>query len=526
MSLPESLGSIYESIARVWGVRFLAAAQRGPTAKHLLCGYVSTVDRFIVVTEALLQAMIDEAEVTAGDIDAARTAPPPPASQANTRKDIVLTLLWSLEHRGGRISIAPGDLLDWLDALFQRFGQDERLGGAPGSMIHTLIHLCHEPNAVIFTVFHSEKQASVYDPGIRMLTADLPNALGTVDARTYHQVRADRPDDPNVRNYPFEYFSQASLAWEPDPAGHLTVTHGPDRLICTAPYLRYAPNGHVRAGDTPAIIERFFQFPGLTGAQRDACAAAVALNYPYMVLTGLQGAAESQHPAIERDLVMLLDKVTIHVELSGARNLPWMHTLIRRCVSSVGVNDDELPEICSKVVGKTTAVNGRYDSIWALFHDARALASAFDLPRLYVHTHVADLVLRRLPVDDRSLTDEILADLFAKKIVVDWLWPQLPADRRLDSKLNREGLEALTTFMSQVAGLAGKTLLQWLADTAQFARIGHFRIDDDYAVAVIPVAWFYGDLPQAIITTGAGDRSSVVSFVQSCFTQPRSASID
>ena len=30
MSLPESLGSIYESIARVWRARFIGAAMRGP----------------------------------------------------------------------------------------------------------------------------------------------------------------------------------------------------------------------------------------------------------------------------------------------------------------------------------------------------------------------------------------------------------------------------------------------------------------------------------------------------------------
>jgi ADP-dependent phosphofructokinase/glucokinase len=417
-------------------------------------------------------------------------------------------------------------MLDWLDDLFRRFGQDERLGGAPGSMVHTLTRLCHEPNAVIFTVFHSEKQASVYDPAIRMLTADAPHALGTVDAQTYHRVRADRPADPDVRNYPFEFSFPASLCWGPDPAGQLTVTHGPDRLICTAPYLHYGPDGTVRAGDTPAIVERVFQFPGLTGAQRDVCAAEVALGYPYMALTGLQSAPESQRPAIERDLAMLLGKVTIHVELSGARALPWLRTLIPRTISSVGVNDDELPEICKELLGKTASVNARYDSIWALFQDSRALAAAFDLPRLYVHTHVADLVLRRLPVDDRSLAGEILADLFAKKTVVDWLKPQLPAGRQPGIGPKRDGLEALTTFMSQVAGLAGKTLLQWLTDTTQLAKTGYFRVEDGYAAAVIPVAWFYGDLPQAIITTGAGDRTSVVSFVQSGFTQPRPASID
>ena len=143
MSLPESLGSIYESIARVWRARFIAAARRGPTGKHVLCGYVSTIDRCITVTETLIQAMITESGVTAAEIAAARSATAPPADQAKTRADIILTLLWSLEHRGGRIGIAEWSLLDWLNDLIRRFGQDdERLGGAPGSMIHTLTKLC------------------------------------------------------------------------------------------------------------------------------------------------------------------------------------------------------------------------------------------------------------------------------------------------------------------------------------------------------------------------------------------------
>lgn len=521
MSLPESLGSIYDSIARVWRARFVAAARRKPTAKPLLCGYVSTVDRCIAVTEGLLQAMIADSGVTVEEIAAARAASSAHASQATEQKDVVLTLLWSLEHRGGRISVATEELLDWLDDLFRRFGLGERLGAAPGSMVHTLATLCREPNVAIFTAFHSEKQASVYETGIRMLTADPPGVLGTVEAHDYHRARTDRPDDPDVRNYPLEFSPGATLSWGPEPAEHLTITHGPDRLICTGPYLHFRLDGRARAGATPAIIERVFQFPGLSKAQRDACAARVALDYPFMALTGLQGAPEEQQPAIERDLDMLLGKVTIHAELAGARNLAWLRTLIPRHISSVGVNDDELPGICRELAGTTMAGNGSYDSLWALFHDARALAVTFGLPRLYVHTHVADLVLRRRPVDDGALAGEIVADLFAKKTVVDWLRPQLPPGRKPGSGPKRAGLEALITFMSQVAGRAGKTLQQWLEDTAQLARNGHFRIEDDYAVAVIPVAWFYGELPQAIITTGAGDRTSVVSFVQSGFTQPR-----
>lgn len=522
MSLPESLGSIYESIARVWRGRFIAAARRPPTGKRVLCGYVSTIDRSLPVTDALIQAMITESGVTEADIAAARRAAAQPASQAQTRANLTLELLWSLEHQGGRIGVADPALADWLNDLFGRFGSgDERLGGAPGAMVDTLTRLCGEQNAVIFTVFHSRKQASVYHRDVRFLTADAPAVLGTVPAQQYHQVRPDRPDDPDVRNYPLTYQHEDHLSWGPDPAGSLTVAHGPDRLICTGSYRHFDADGKVRRDKDAAAIERIFQFPGLTEDQRDACAAAVTEGYPYIVLTGLQGAGEPYRPAIERDLALLAGQATIHIELSAARNLPWLRTVIARYVSSVGVNDDELPEVCLELTGKTAATNGSYDSLWALHQDARAVAVALDLPRLYVHNHIADLVLRRMPVKEKALAEEILADLYAKWKIIEWLRGHTAAGAAGDVKLKREGLEALTTFMAQAAGLSDKALLQWLADTALLARQGHFGVVDDYAVAVMPVAWFHGGLAQQLITTGAGDRSSVVSFVQSCFTQPK-----
>jgi ADP-dependent phosphofructokinase/glucokinase len=522
MSMPESLGSIYESIARVWRARFLGAARRSATGKRVLCGYVSTADRCITVSSGLIQAMIDESKVTADEIEAARRAEEQPTSQARTRAEVVLALLWSLEHRGGRISIQHPALMDWLSDLSRRFTHDERLGGAPGSMVNALACGCGEPNVTIFTVSHSEKQASVYPPEIPFLTADAPDVLGTVDAKAYHRFRSDRPHDPDVRNYPLEYQLGEKLSWGPDPADQLTVTYGPDRFICTTPYYHFDADGHVGAGATPAIIERIFQFPGLTHAERDACALAAAAAYPYMVLSGLQGAWKDHRAAILRDLEMLRGKVTIHVELSGARNLPWMQTLISRCISSVGINDDELPAVCQALLGTTQAgSDGEYDSIWAFYQDARALAETLDLPRLYIHTHDADLILRRQPVSDQALSDEILADLFAKERVIDWLRRLKPPDLDAEIRLKRDGLEGLTTYASQVAGLSGKSLLQWLEDSAIIAQRGYFRVEGDYAIAVVPVAWFYGDRPEAIITTGAGDRTSAISFVQSCFTQPR-----
>ncbi len=521
MSTPEPLGSIFESIARRWRTRFIEAAVRPPAGKHVLCAYVSTIDRCLPVTEPLLQAMIRESGVTAARIADARGAASLPGGRATTRGDVVLALLWSLEHQGGRIGVDEPGVLDWLSDLFARFGNDETPGGAPAAMIDTLTRLCREPNAAVFTVFHSEKQASIYASGIRFLTADALGRLGDVDAAAYHRVRMDRPADPDVRNYPLSYQTGEHLAWGPDPAERVRVANGPDRLICTARYLHFDVAGHVSSGAPPASIDRIFQFPGLTEIQRDAATATVAAAYPYMTLTGLQGAGKEQRPAIERELGMLLGKVTLHIELSGPRNLDWLKELLPRYVSSVGVNDDELPAVCQEITGATAAADGQYDSVWAFYQDARALAAAFDLPRLYVHTHLADLVLRREPVEDDELLAEILADLYAKWIVSRWLGMRTSSGPLPDVDLKREGLEALLTFMAQVAGLSGKSLFGWLSDTARLAQKGYFTVADDYAVALIPVAWFHGSLAQTIITTGAGDRTSAVSFVQSCFSQPR-----
>jgi ADP-dependent phosphofructokinase/glucokinase len=481
------------------------------------------VDRCIPVNDALINAMITESGVMAAQIASARTAPSLPVSQGKTPADVTLALLWSIEHKGGRISVSDPTVLNWLNDLFDKFGHsDERLGGAPGSMVDTLTRHCKEPNVVIFTVFDSAKQASMYASGIQFLTADAISGLGRVDAKDYHMIRTDRLNDPDVRNYPFEYQPNLKLSWGSTKDDCVEKTQGPDRLICTAPYLHFDSDGHVNTTTPAPSLDRIFQFPGLPDLQRDACVAHIGSAYPYLTLTGLQGAGLKQQPAIERELELLRGRVTIHVELSSARNLSWLQTLVPRHISSVGINDDELPDVCVGLLGQTAAIAGRYPSAWAIYQDARALAVAFDLPRLYVHTHLVDLVLRRMPVADPALHEEVLADLYAKKIVTDWLKAKLSSGPAPAVAPTRAGLEALLTFMAQVAGLNDKPLLDWLKDTYVLAMQGYFRVVDDYAVAVVPVAWFLGALAETIITTGAGDRSSIVSFVQSCFTQPRS----
>ncbi len=190
MSLPEPLGSIYESTARVWGQYWVEAAQRQATGKATLCAYVSTIDRCIAVNKELVTAMMAGSKVSCDDIVNDRVAKSPPVSQAATLEDVTRALLWSLEHKGGRISISNPDVSDWLSGLLGEFGGEERLGGAPGSMIDTLTRHCGEPSATVFTVWHSKKQAGRYEPGIQFLTADPPCDLGRVDARTYHKTRA------------------------------------------------------------------------------------------------------------------------------------------------------------------------------------------------------------------------------------------------------------------------------------------------------------------------------------------------
>jgi len=521
MPLSESLGSVYEGVARAWSDRFAAATLSQPTGKRILCAYTSNVDRCILVTQDLVDEMIKRSGMTASQLNTDVQQQDTPVSKVEAPADVVRDLLWSVAHKGVKIPATNLAVLDWLNDLFGQFGnQDERLGGAPGSMIETLTKLCQEENAVIWTVFHSPKQASVYKPGIRFLTADEACTLGEVEARDYHQSCEDRLDDPDVRNYPLEYQPGVKITYGSNPA-HQVSANDPDRFICTAPYLFYQPDGKVdaqRSEDVPTI-ERIFQFPGLGDQQRDECVRRVAEKYPYIILAGLQRAPKSTWATIERELDMLRGQVTIHLEISGLGNLEWLESLIPRYVCSIGINEDEMPQMCDVLLGRGQPYARPYGSIWDTYQDARALAVKLGLKRLYVHTHTADLILRRVPIDEADLLQEIEADLYAKWIVTQWLKGTMVSGHLPSVGPKQEGLEALITFIAQVVGLSGKMVLQWVDDTRALAEAGHFTVEDDYAVAVVPVAWFLGPLAQTLITTGAGDRASVASFVQSCFTQ-------
>jgi ADP-dependent phosphofructokinase/glucokinase len=520
--IPDLLDYRYESIARTWSARFVAAKARPPTGKSVLCVYVSTIDRVIPVTEDLIQKWIDLARVDAAQIRAALRAKNLPYDKPTTLADVVLDLLWCIAHQGDRVKVTTPELLDQLNNLFTKFHGMARLGGAPGSMVDALTRLCGEKNAAIFTVFHSDEQREVFEPEIAFLTTDAAAKLRTVDAKDYQHHRDDRRQDPEVRNYPLEY-QKGEMVYDRE-SGDEVSSAGPNRLICATPYRYYHAGGKVDRTRPEPLIERIFQFPGLTDRQRDQCVRQIARTYHHMILAGLQSAAKTARPQIEQELHTLCGQVTLHVELSGTGNLDWLKTLIPRFVSSVGVNDDELPAVCD--VLRYGAPTGRsYHSLWDVLLDARFLAATFELPRLYVHTHTADLILRRAadtgPNTEPALLQEILADLFAKFTVTRWLGVKLPAAADSDVGLQRAGLNSIVQLMAQVVGLADKPLLRWLGDTWAKVEVGYFCIDEDYAVAVVPVAWFLGPLTAALMTTGAGDRTSAVSFVQSGFAQPR-----
>jgi hypothetical protein len=530
MALQNPLGSKIGSTRRAWQGHYVRAAARSATGKSFLGLYVSSVDNVFATSQQLIDDMIAQSGVTVADIQTALASPIQPITQANDRADIVKALLWSIQRQGGRITCNKPAVLQWLSSLFAAHGGNRRPGGAPAPMVATLRQFCGEQGAALFTPRHSQIQASAFPPDIPFLTVDLPCVLAAVDALNYHGMRFDRLSDPTVQNYPFEYSPSAPLTYGPGP-DDFVVARGPDRLICVTPYAFYPSGGAVVL---VGPIARIFQFPGLTDAECDACIPAVARAYQYMAVTGLQRADRSAFALIEGELKLLRSHgVTIHVELSGPGHLTppadrWLLDMIPLYICSIGVNHEELPDLCQRICGRTQASIDpqtrirRYLTTWDLYQDARALAEALQVKRLYLHAHAVDLVLRRAPVDESSMQAEIEADLYAKLNVLNWLRSTVAAPVRLAAGFPLRGLEDFLTFMGQAAGPAGRAMSDWVKASWDLAKQGHFTVHGDYAVAGIPPQRVLAAHLPRLSTTTAGDRSSVVSFIQSCFTQPAS----
>jgi ADP-dependent phosphofructokinase/glucokinase len=523
----EPPNSTYANILRRWTRSYLRVIHRRATLKRIGCGYVSTIDRCIPVTDDLLVAMREQAGVSVDDLKVPIHQQEQPVNEVKSRADLVTLLLWCMEHEGAKdkVRVNPlSDVPDWLFELFKAFvpDQQQRLGGAPGNMIGALVLLGQEQNAAIFTVFHSREQASVFDDRITFLTADPAGNLVRTSAKDYR-----RPDNPEVRNYPLEY-TPGIFHFGPGEEDKVCAK-GLDRLICVAPYAYYDSTGKVDREKQVPAIERIFQFPELDDSQRETYMNQVAANYPYIILAGLQGANPACRKTIEEELHTLADSCTTHVEISGLRALrDWLPTLIPCYIPSIGINEDELSQACDYLVhGIDEPVARSYSSLQAMYDDARDLAMFLKPQRLYVHSHVADLILRHTPVPDQDMTKEIEADLYAKYLVIKRLRAQMKSAPKSKAGIKKEGLKALIDFAGQVSGFAAYArgesivdttrLLDLAIETFELAKNGYFNVEDGYAVAVAPVAWFFGDLASELRVTGAGDTSSAVSFVQSDF---------
>jgi ADP-dependent phosphofructokinase/glucokinase len=520
--------STYDNILRHWTRNYLKVIHRKPTLKPIGCGYVSTIDRCIPVTNDLLKAMREQAGVYVDDLKAPihQQQQPVTVDVVQERADLVKLLLWCMEHEGAidKVRVAP-KILDWLADLYIEFGAGERLGGAPGNMIEALALLSQEKKASIFTVFHSPTQASVFDDRITFLTPDPAGNLVQTRARYY-----SRPTDPENRNYPLEYVP-GTFFYGPGEEDKVSAK-GLDRLICVAQYFYYDQHGYVASVKQAPPIERIFQFPALNDSQRQAYVNQVAVNYPSIILAGLQKANLTTWTNIEEELqILCAHHCTIHMELSGLGNLKtWLPTLIPRYISSIGVNVDELSQACDHLRGVEKPVARSYSSLWAIYQDAKDLAKTLKPQRLYVHTHVTDLILRHVPVPDQDMTKEIAADLYAKYLVIKRLRAQMKPAPAPKSGIRKEGLKDLIDFMGQVTGFAAYArdepiidttkLLDLARKTFESAMNGYVNVADGYVAAVGPVAWFFGRLPNELRVTGCGDTSSVVSFVQSEYAVP------
>ena len=532
MSLPTQLGSLYDGVARTWSDYFAMATLRPPTNKPILCGYVSTIDRYIHVTESLITQMVTEVGAsveqlwqtinTEGELneqmgentDCSKVQTLSLSKSIDTREQLIKLLLFSVKNNvGGKVRIRNNDIVNWLADLFEHFGSRESLGGAPGIMMDTLVNLCGEKNAVIFTVFHSPKQATLYSRDIRFLVIDGNGRLTSKSAEQFH-----RPNDPEVRNYPLEFFLGEPV-FRKAKTNCVVQAEEAERLICTTTYLYYQEDNSIDEAEVetnPIEINRIFQFPGLTDVQRNENVIQIGKQYKHIILSGLQSVPEGKRAAFSQELEMLSRLgVTIHVEVSTPRNLHWLEELIPDYISSLGINEDELPLICTELLDDELDRRCDYSSLWEVYEDALALANKLKLNRLYIHTHTADLILRRSPTNNTVLETEIEADLYAKHIVTQSIKKSSVDLSGPDIGLKQEGLEAFINFMAQIARRGGQQIQQLNQVQNQLDQ-GHF-VAGDYAVVVVPVAWFLGSLPQSLIVTGAGDRTSAVSFIQSGF---------
>ena len=207
--MPLLVQADHERKLRVWFYWLINASQPDtPTGKPVLGVYISTVDRMIRVDKEMLQNVVQLAarydKCSEDDVilalERASQTGIARGRRAKAATHVLEALVARMAHQSQaddrvRIDRSAVHVLDFLDEWFRCQSSDrqqEQPGGAPAIIVQVLTQL-GEPNVVLWTAYHSQRQASVFDPDVKFLVIDDQCHYAAQPARS-----AGRSDDPTV----------------------------------------------------------------------------------------------------------------------------------------------------------------------------------------------------------------------------------------------------------------------------------------------------------------------------------------
>jgi ADP-dependent phosphofructokinase/glucokinase len=536
----------FERLQRIWLSKLVKAwPPLTPTNKSILSLYVSTVDRIIRLDKGQMQKAIESALVhdrclKDDVIDALGRAKKqgiiPKGRLARTATHILENLVARMHYQAQaadrvRVDQDALEVLNFLNGWFRSQREDhrkEQVGGAPAIIAQVLTEL-REPNVVLWTAYHSQNQAKVFNTKMKFLVID---ELGNLLPLPIRDVR--KPEDPEVRNYPIEFAQGTEFVLEKGDGTTVSIAaSNSDRVIAISPgYRFFDDDGYVDKTITPADIAHILAHDPQHGPSH---VAEVAKEYKYWIIGGLHKVEEQAcQGTLESDLRLVPPDVSIHVEIPGPDISPWFQQVLRRYVHSVGVNIDDIEQLVQKTSSNepprtnppppssTPDIREEY-----LLRLALWLACEFDLERIYVHGLELDYIVRRIDASDddidHEMDQEVHADLLAKAVVANrarsvGIVSQPPDQYGLPARNLIALIEVcfLRAYPTQPQGWitfedlpAFKPILDrgWFKDTFNYQGQ-----QVDYRVAIVPVALFRID-PGGLKFVGAGDASSAVSFV-------------
>jgi len=542
---------------RVWEYHYAAAwrLREAPTEKPILSLYVSTIDRIIRVDDHILQHGVGLAAKHDGrsedsvlsDINTLTEMGHVHERSARTATQILGALIARMispSQASGRVSIEADavKVLDFLDEWFSSQSPDYQRaqpGGAPAIVAQVLTQL-GEPDVVLWTPYHSQNQAKVFDEKVKFLLVDDQGRYSPQPIQ-----RVGRTGDPEVRNYSLEFAKGLFELGHPHGTPRTIESTVSDRLIAISPGYRFfcPASGSVVADDLPADIAHLLAASPLQGP---SFAKQVAQHYKYWILGGLHKVSD---PRLQRELESSLQQVpsdvTIHVEVAGPGIHPWFQDVVCRYVDSIGVNVTDLQELVETMVRNQPNVStppqctSPDENIQREYYLRLAywLACELDLARVYAHGLELDYLVRRSDprfgsVSSDEMHREAQADLLAKVAVTNRARGANPSARPFASYgLQRKHIR----WLAAVINLRAFPLQQdgeWITPEGRYAaedlwdkgwfddQFEHKDQSIPFRAAVVPVAQFRSD-PADLTFVGAGDTSSAVSFVFGGYTSQR-----